>query len=97
MNISSNVICTPNSVNKLNLNLNLKELEMDTLIRLGHAHRLNRQLERANQHCQEVLHIANKLGDTLRANKAMGVIEKLPPWIAYKRMMATHGKLQPRS
>jgi hypothetical protein len=24
MNISSNVICTPNSVNKLNLNLNLK-------------------------------------------------------------------------
>jgi tetratricopeptide (TPR) repeat protein len=74
-----------------------KELEMDTLIGLGHAHRLNRQLERANQHCQEVLHIANKLGDTLRANKAMGVIEKLPPWIVYKRMMATHGKLQPRS
>jgi tetratricopeptide (TPR) repeat protein len=72
-----------------------KEKEIDALIVLGNAYRLNRELQKANQYSQEALHLAKEQGDIHRANMAMGAIEKLPTWISYKKVrLPTCGKLK---
>ena len=72
-----------------------KGKEIDALFQLGDAYWLNRELQKANLYLQETLHLAREQEDIPRANRAMDAIEKLPPWISYKKVrLPTCGKVK---